>query len=438
MTVLVFFPNRFNVPWAVHLYGWEFFPTDWLVPLVLLGVWVLRPVSPPETAVRWGPNLSVPLAGWFGVSLVSTLISSNDGVPLGHKLVALSTVTLWTLPVFIVPAMRLTKRETLTLILVYASLGVVGGLLSCFQSLRIREFSALLGWKYVYGIADSERRADLPLGVSTVISYFFISIIPMGFALFTGEDRFSSRMLGLLTILAVGTGVLFTTSREAYVLLFIVALACVFWVRLPGSSRMLPMVGLAALVVLVTTAMTELNFERITTLRDGSFGWRYRGIEAASGMIAENPLIGLGIETHFRRQHGPVRGYFATEKPHDAIYYNNKIAPSDAHNTYLLVASESGLFGLMFLLILLGKIGVWFYRCQARCGHPRNRLWVRVFLIGFAAMLVHSLAGTDLVRQTRMAPLFWIYCGLGLSLGNGVSRLEPVGTEGSEEQVFRT
>jgi O-antigen ligase len=427
MAVLVFFLNRFNVGGAVSFHGWEIFPTDWLVGFALLLAWMQRARIAPSPHLRYRPSLFPFLAGWFLVTFVSTLLNLESDVSLGHRLAALCTVAYWTLPLFVIPALNLTKREVYVSIAVYACLGVLGGVLSCFQSLRIQEFSALIGWKYVYGITDSERRADLPLGVSTVIGVFFATVMPIGFALLVKRGRGGTRLLGLVTVLVVGMGSLFTASRAALIVLAFVCLACLLWMRTPGSSRLLPVAGLVGLALLLGFAVSKLNFERLSAIRDGSIGWRMRGVQAAYGMFLENPLIGKGCETHFRRQHGPVQGYFSTEKAHEAIYYKGTIAPSDPHNAYLLIAAESGLFGLVFYLLFLGRIGFWFYRYQSACEDPEERLWMRTFLIGLVAMLIHSVAGTDLVRQARMAPLFWIYCALGVSLGQAILR-ERFGT----------
>ena len=422
MAVLVFLLNRFNVTGAIRIYGWEIFPTDWLVGVALLLAWMQRARLAPSPHLRYRPSLFPFLAGWFVVTLVSTLLQDQSDVSLGHRLAALCTVAYWTLPLFVIPALNLCKRELSVLIAVYACLGVLGGVLSCLQSLRIQEFSALIGWKYVYGITDSERRADLPLGVSTVIGIFFATVMPIGFVLLVKRGRGVMHLLGLLTVFAVGMGTLFTASRAALIVLAFVCLTCLLWMRTPKSSRLLPIAGFVGLALLLGFAISKLNFERLSTIRDGSIGWRIRGVEAAFGMFLENPLLGKGCETHFRRQHGPIQGYFSTEKAHDAIYYKGMIAPSDPHNAYLLIAAESGLFGLVFYLLFLGQIGLWFHRYQSSCEDPEERLWMKTFLIGLVAMLIHSLAGTDLVRQARMAPLFWIYCAIGLSLGEAILR----------------
>jgi O-antigen ligase len=420
--VLVYLPNRFNVPWAVKIAGWEFFPTDAVIPLLLVCAWLGRPSGRPLHNAPRKPALFPFLSGWLLVSLISTLISGDEGIDLSYKLACLFTVALWTLPLLIVPALGLERKQVLILLGTYAALGVAGGVLSSFQSLMIERFSALVGWNYVYGIGDSERRADLPLGVSTVISLFFATVLPIGFALFIAGGKKSHRAAGFLVMLMAGAGTIFTASRAAYILLFAVALVCVFWLRTPRSSKVLPALGFCALVILVGVALTRLNFERVTTLKDGSFGWRYRGIEASLDMMSESPLLGVGLETHFRRQHGPVKGYFSTEKPHDAIYYKNQIAPSDAHNLYLLLGAESGILGLGFFCAMLASLGWWWFRLQSAIEDPLDRLVLRVFLIAWAAALVHSLFGTDLARQARMAPLFWTFCGLGIAYGLAVER----------------
>ncbi len=419
LLLLVYFPNRFNVGWKFEALGWEWYPTDLIVPALLMASILVCPRSIKTLSIRCAPALLACFCGWVAVAFVSTLLSSGAEAHPGKGLSALVADIIWTLPVLLVPALGLGKKDVYRILWLYLALGALGGLLAIAQSLATQQVSSLLGWKYVHYVTDSERRADLPLGVSTVIGAFFATVLPLGFALAVRPGKTAIRLLGASIVFLTGMGCLFTSSRAALLLLVLVSGMCALWLVWPKGSKVLPTCALLGMVLAIGFVVSQLNFQRLTTFSGGygSSEWRMRGIETAFLMIEEAPLIGHGTESHFARQHGPVRGYFSTAKAHDAIYYDNRIAPSDPHNLFLLIASEWGLLGLLFYLGMLFQIALWFYRAQRMSVDPMDRLIMRGFLIGFLGVMFHSLFGSDLVRQTRMAPLFWIYCGIGIRFG---------------------
>ncbi|MCB9767030.1 MAG: O-antigen ligase family protein [Candidatus Omnitrophica bacterium] len=416
---LVYLPNRFNVGWKFEALGWEWYPTDLLIPILLVSACLSKPGHKLGTAIRRSPGVFGWFMGWVLAALFSTLLSNGEPGLKERGLAALTADFVWTLPILLIPILDLRKKDLYGILWVYLLLGALGGILAMAQSLAVREFSSLVGWKYVHYVTDSERRADLPLGVSTVIGAFFATVLPIGFALAVRPGKMFLRWVGAAAVFLVGMGCLFTSSRATLLLLILVSGLCALWLVWPKGSKLLPTLALTGLAVTIVVALSQLNFQRLTTFSGGygSSEWRMRGIESALDMIRDSPIIGHGTETHFARQHGPVHGYFSTSKAHDAIYYDNRIAPSDPHNLFLLIASEWGLLGLFFYLGMLAQIGYWFYRAQENAIDPMDRLLMRGFLIGLLGVMFHSLFGSDLVRQTRMAPLFWIYCGIGIRFG---------------------
>lgn len=417
--LLVYLPNRFNVGWRFEAFGWGWHPTDLAVPILLLGALLLQSGGGSLRGLRKSPPLAVWVFGWGAAAAISTLIASSPEAPTGQGLMALAADLLWVAPLFLIPRMDLGRNDGRRILYALLALAAIGGGLAISQALAAEQFSSLLGWRFVHYVTDSERRAVLPLGPPTVIGAFFAAALPIGFALMVRPGKWPSRVLGGAGVFLAGMGCLFTSSRAALLLLMLVGGLSALWLVWPRGSRLLPTLALAGLAIGIGVAVSQLNFQRLTEVTGGygSGEWRMRGIETAAAMIREKPVLGHGTESHFKRQEAPVRGFFSTTKAHDAIYYEGRISPSEPHNLYLLIASEWGLVGLFLYLGMLFQIALWLYRAQLAAVDPMDRLILRGFLIGFAGMLFHSLFGSDLVRQTRMAPLFFLYCGLGIRYG---------------------
>lgn len=431
--LLVYLPNRFNVGQRFESFGWGWHPTDLAIPILLLGAFFLQPRGGSSQGVRRSPALAGWIFGWGATAVISTLLASSPEAPTSQGLMALAANLLWVLPLFLVPALALSKGDIRTVLYSFLILAAIGGGLAVSQALAAEQFSSLLGWRFVHYVTDSERRAVLPLGPPTVIGAFFGLALPIGFALMVRPGWATPRILGAAGVFLAGMGCLFTSSRAALLLLMVVGGLSALWLVWPRGSRLLPTLALLGLAVGIGVAVSQLNFQRLTEVTGGygSGEWRMRGIETAAAMIREKPILGHGTESHFKRQKAPVRGFFSTTKAHDAIYHEGRISPSEPHNLYLMIASEWGLMGLSFYLGMLFQIALWLFRAQASAIDPMDRLILRGFLIGFAGMLFHSLFGSDLVRQTRMAPLFFLYCGLGIRYGSQVMGERLAGRNGS-------
>lgn len=417
VVLLVFLPNRFNVGLSWEAGGWDFFPTDVLVPLLLALAALVRTGSGAAGNAKLKPYLSVLVLLWFASGVVPTIWSDVRGASMEQGLFALLAIGLWTLPILIVPSLRLSRPEIALVFSVFAGLAVLGSLFALMQSLAPRFIYDLMGWKFVVVSLDSERRGVLPLGPASVIGAYYAMVIPLAYVVLVNARSGWTRTAGGVVILLLGLGCLFTSSRSTFGLLVLVLLGCFFWIRTERSSWLIPLVTIALLAVVLAFLLVSLNFERLGTLQDASTAWRWRGIEVAGDMIREKPILGHGTETHFHRQEGTFRTAFVGSKAHEAILYNGRIAPYEPHNLYLFMAAERGLLGLGVFLLLYAVLLRWMYRYQAGAATASDKLWMRAFGIGLLAVAIHSVTGSDLVRQARLTPLFWMYVGLAICVG---------------------
>lgn len=415
--LLVFLPNRFNVGFGWEAGGWDFFPTDVLVPLLLVLVALVRTQSDTGVSRRTRPSLTILVFLWFLSGVVPTIWSDARAVSVEQGLYALLAIGLWTLPILIVPNLRLSRQEIALILAVFGGLAVFGSLLALLQSLAPRFIYELMGWKFVVVSLDSERRGVLPLGPASVIGAYYAMVIPLAYVMLVSARSGWARTGGGVVIILLGLGCLFTSSRSTFGLLVLVLLGCFFWIRTERSSWLIPLVAIALLAVVLAFLLVSLNFERLGTLQDASTAWRWRGIEVAGEMIRDKPILGHGTESNFHRQEGTFRTAFVGSKAHEAILYNGRVAPYEPHNLYLFMAAERGLLGLGVFLLLYAVLVRWMYQYQAQAATASDQLWMRAFGIGLVAVAIHSMTGSDLIRQARLTPLFWIYAGLAICLG---------------------
>jgi O-antigen ligase len=107
-------------------------------------------------------------------------------------------------------------------------------------------------------------------------------------------------------------------------------------------------------------------------------------------MIRENPFLGKGIGTFM---------------DHFARYTN--IYPAYAHNCYLQIWAESGIFSLLSFIIFIGAV---LYSGIKKFLATKDFLLLG-FISGLMGFLAHTLFDVDLY-SLRLAMLFWVWVGL--------------------------
>lgn len=167
-----------------------------------------------------------------------------------------------------------------------------------------------------------------------------VLLIPIAIGLMFASKSWGYRLLGLSAAALGSVSLLMTYSRAGWLGLAVAALVFIFlW-----KKKILPAVvllGLAAIPILPDSV-----FNRILTIfnfNDTSTSSRFPLYEAAGRLISERPLqgVGLGSDT--------VRAAVA-----DLNLYHGKSPFVHAHNVYLQVWAETGIFGLLSLLATVG------------------------------------------------------------------------------------
>jgi O-antigen ligase len=433
--LIVALPNRLNVPYALQVHTWFIYPINWIVSLLLLSLWM---------AARWRPqsgtggglaNLLIPFLAWVLMGLVSTLAGSESETVNWQGVAALLTVASWTLPLWILPSLSLSRRTILAVLKVLVGLAFIAAVITITESLWLGE-----RWKPVYTQDEQnplvkESRGVLPLGVSTVFGAYYFICIPICYAIMANAPAAKRRILWGTGILLLTVGCAMTASRSTFSVAMFVLLASTVAL---GKARRIPIVPTLAIltgVFIILSLFASRSVTRLTIAYDPSVAWRRRGLEVALEMIRDKPFLGHGVESHFQRLVGTTRSDLFFGPQTDAIMYKYRYSPREPHNLYLLIASEWGIIGFSFFALFLVRLAWQFLRPPpGGRDSPSDQSLRYAFLVGLIAIGLHSFTGSDLVCRDRLSMLFWLYMGLGLSL---LRVPEPVaaGREGKPDET---
>lgn len=240
---------------------------------------------------------------------------------------------------------------------------------------------------------------------SYIIPILMVSLIWRVSSSLRKEQRLliSTLILGMVVIL-IGTG-----SRTALLLLIIVAMflpIVLAWqinnrFLLKGSLGLNIIMGIFALFTYISAAMTFYDGDY---LLGKTPAWQRPVV-----MMYENFTEGSGVDTTRLEQASLV-----IEKADVAMFigngpklYGNKFQVEEIHNTYAGVYIETGLMGLITLLIFLMLTITTIFR--ARPGSELRLLFIAAGL-GFILLIIYNLTMYGLRQRT-----LWLMAGLLLS-----------------------
>lgn len=239
------------------------------------------------------------------------------------------------------------------------------------------------------------------------LGVYLTALTPLiaGLALFLQEKKWKA--IFSLTALFGSVGVYLTLSRGAGIGLFL----SVLFLSIVKKNKLITL-ALILLVLAYPFFMDKnikdwaksVNYNPALMLTDKTRIGIYRN---TINMIAKHPFVGIGINT-FSSSYSKYRDaeVEATNPTADGYY---------AHNNFLHMAGEVGLFGLgaflVFLFLVLKRVWVAFRKSP----DPFLRgLAISVFA-AIIAYLINGLTETSLY-YSRIVMVFWFILGIGLAL----------------------
>lgn len=250
------------------------------------------------------------------------------------------------------------------------------------------------------------------------VSTFLVTVLPL-FLLFALRSRpHSVTRLGALAIAAGCLGAGFLTLNRTFWLAAAaeITIFAVFSMRYWNSRfRNASMLAVGTLVVaLAAVEVFTTSQSRIALAAPGTDVWEFLSDDPrgdlwhfAVSQIALHPWIGAGL------------GKWSSRDVFIA-YFNDPLL-MHAHNMFLNRALETGIPGVLALLLLLGQVALAFWRV-ARSADPGIAAIGAAGLALVAGVVIKNLTDDFFVRQNAL--LFWSLVGAGL--GAAAARADAI------------
>lgn len=244
--------------------------------------------------------------------------------------------------------------------------------------------------------------AVLPLLFSIALGSALVRIVKGRLARFA---YFSSLALTIISLL-------FTYSRSGWIAAFV--LLMILFILDPGKRKWLLAFGVTSTIVTVLAIASALGwleqflagFSKLQRLDPFTAMIRLELWRAGMRVVAENPLIGLGI-LDLRSIVWSLTGYYMT-----------------IHSLYLQTLLQGGLLFFAFLISLVSYITYNFFRAyqfSIRNGQEKLRLITASMFAGFASYLV--MVGT---LSDEIGFYLWTYLGFSLACRLLAGRLKGI------------
>ena len=233
-----------------------------------------------------------------------------------------------------------------------------------------------------------------------VLGEFIILIFPITLALMATSDRAHDRFFLFMVALINCWCLIFTWSRGAWIgcIIATAVFLCV-------SSKHFFTAGLLSLPwigAFVYLKNDSLILQRLTTFGDSSTSYRLGIWKGVLRMLEDFGLWGLGI------------GNGAFEKIYPLYALSGMEVAPHAHNLYLQISVEMGIFALIaFLLFVFLYTQFSFSFCKSAMSRSNKMICLGIFS-GIFAILIQGL--TDYIWYNyRIFLLFWMIAGLGVA-----------------------
>jgi putative inorganic carbon (hco3(-)) transporter len=267
-------------------------------------------------------------------------------------------------------------------------------LIAAISLLFIDRSCLLESMSRTWGTFDENKRGGGPLGYGSNQTAAFLAQFAMffwGFAQFVKRKKIRLLCYGLVATTIFAT--MYTFSRGAYLAL----LASVFVLGVLKDRKLLLVLGVFLLTwqtVVPTAVRQRVNMtENSGGQLEASANERVELWEAAEESILSNPVFGTGFATYQMANH--VDGL------------------KDTHNWYVKVMVETGIVGLIIVLVMLQQMIAVAFRLFKKAEDPLYRGLGLGLVLAISACLVANFFG-DRWTYLEITAMLWVLIGTAL------------------------
>lgn len=192
----------------------------------------------------------------------------------------------------------------------------------------------------------------------------------------------------------IASTILISFSRSAWIAgILMVATTGIYVVSRQGITQSVLMIFHHKKIILIASVCLALlipvfiqRFEELFTTDNQSISHRVLLMSAARSMVREHPIIGVGLNRFI-----PMLPQYIS------ITSAGDLQP--VHNVFLLVASETGAFGLGLFLFFGGKtyINIWHARKKSPYAFPFFLSLIALFVVGMFDHYIYTIHQTQLL-----------------------------------------
>ncbi len=378
-----------------------------IVGLAILVRWVVYRKHQP------GWELPSLLIGAYGLVGFISLLHANDYISAQAAVIAFAKDAI--IAIFVIFLLqRPQSLRHITWVLLAA--GIFLGSLSVYQYVSGSYASTFGGFAQasymnIIGSTNGFRLLG-PFGSPNSFAQIMVVLVPLAFDRLFGEKRLILRILAGWALIAAILTTVFTFSRGGFIALSVVVLAFLLWRRFSLPVIMLVLV----LALIVFTMLPPQYTARLQTLTSffspnsssvqSEVSFRGRASELSVGwlMFLDHPILGVGLNNY----------------PSRYVEYSSMVGldpraeERSAHDLYIEIAAEQGIFGLLIFGLLLWRMFrgmLWAKSVFQSIQMPTYASLTLAFIISLTGYLTSALfIHNSYPRQ------FWLLVGIALAI----------------------
>ena len=188
-----------------------------------------------------------------------------------------------------------------------------------------------------------------------IAAFSLVAKSPAALYCIFNNKKFKQKLFGIILIFMIASSLSILLSRGAFIAFITIIILMIIYSLIKKTDNNISSISFIILPVLLSyllfsnllvTEDKKLINERIASIQidgeDQSINERLRFYEGAFESIKKNPVLGIGI------------GNWKVESiKYDAKYTTGYRIPFHAHNDFLQIASESGIFASIFFILFL-------------------------------------------------------------------------------------
>lgn len=434
LVVALFLPKRFDLTWVVMVLGAK---VTFVMVLTFLvdGILLMRLIVRSATGSLWPtrhPRYYVfALLFLLGSIPLSLLWAVAGGSPLDQRVQDALPAFAPLLLCLLLSLEGWSRAEVRFLAFVAIANALAVSVLAFAVGAGFAPLYKLMGWHNVSAWAN---RPFAAMGSANTIGSVLLLCLPLALALYETSSALWMRAFALVCGGFMLAGIVLGGSRFVLGLAFLYLLVPARRIVSKALGRVLQYVAVAALLVFVLlSAGKQSYFKRYAIVDNASTRARIASVYPALLIFADNPLLGTGLGTFYRRGQERLKYGVAKFKGegHKLLLYKGHVTLEEPHNIYLMWLAELGIVGFG-ALVFFGAV-VWRHcisALRARARPDDEDLLLKGFFWGVALFAASNLSYSIILNYPRAAVLFWTILALTVELASQKLAL-------SEPQVWR-